>query len=265
MTGFTLRKWYLDVVDPAGRSAILYWSALAWGPLTVCWHAATLHAAGPAPRHRSSLAAAPEPTVRDGEITWRAEAIGCEALVRPTMPAVEAELLPGRGPGEHGGVTWRCEAPAARTIVRLSGETTIEGTGYAERLELRLPPWRLPIDELRWGRWISDQGGRSVVWIDWQGAEAQTRVYADAVPAGEAVAGDDEVKADGWRLTFAGRRVLHERTLGDLLGSVAARLPAMPRRWLALEDRKWLSRGVLAGPAGTQDQGWAIHERIVFP
>jgi len=112
---FCLRKWYLDVVDPAGRSAILYWSALEWGPLNIRWHAATLHAPADAPRHRSSLAAAPEPRVNGGEITWRAEAIGCEALARPAMPAVEAELLPGRGPGPlAAGVTWRCEAPAAK-------------------------------------------------------------------------------------------------------------------------------------------------------
>ncbi len=265
MTGFKLRKWYLDVVDPAGRSVILYWSALKWGPLNVRWHAATLHEPGALPRHVSSLAAAPEPVVHGGEITWRAEAIGCEAVARPTMPAVAAVLLAGRGPSPDARVTWICEAPAARTLVRLAGEATVEGTGYAEQLELRLPPWRLPIDQLRWGRWMSDQGDRSVVWIDWQGAEAQTRVYADALPAGEPVVGDDEIEADGQRLRFADRRVLHERTLGDLLGPVAVLLAGMPRRWLALEDRKWLSRGVLTGPAGTQDQGWAIHERIVFP
>jgi len=266
MPGFNLRKWYIDVVDPAGRSAILYWSALEWGPLHVCWHAATLYAPGDAPRHRSSLAAAPEPFVNGAEITWRAEVIGCEARARPAMRAVEAELLPGRGPGPHpAGVTWRCDAPAARTLIHLAGEAPVEGTGYAERVELRLPPWRLPIDELRWGRWISDQGDRSVVWIDWRGAEAQTRVYADATRAGQAGVEDDEILADGQRLTFVDRRVLHERTLGDLLGSVAALLPAMPRRWLALEDRKWLSRGMLEGPSGTRDQGWAIHERIVFP
>jgi len=265
MAGFSLRKWYLDVVDPAGRSVILYWSALEWGPLNVRWHAATLHAPGAAPRHVSSLAAAPEPVVHRGEITWRAEAIGCEALARPTMPAVGAVLLPGRGPSPDARVTWRCEAPAARTVVRLAGEPIVEGAGYAEQLELRLPPWRLPLDQLRWGRWISNQGDRSLVWIDWQGPEAHTRVYADGIRAAEAAAGDDEVEADGRRLRFADRRVLHERTLGDLLGSIAALLPAMPRRWLALEDRKWISRGVLAGPAGTRDEGWAIHERIVFP
>ncbi|RPJ73483.1 MAG: hypothetical protein EHM24_07870 [Acidobacteria bacterium] len=162
-------------------------------------------------------------------------------------------------------MSWRCEAPAARMLVHLGREVAIEGAGYAERLELRLPPWRLPIDELRWGRWISDEGCRSVVWIDWRGAEPQTLVYTDAVRAREAAAGDNEVAAGGRRLTFADRRVLHQRTLGDLLGSLAPLLPALPRRWLALEDRKWLSRAVLDGPSERPAEGWAIHERIVFP
>ena len=44
-----------------------------------------------------------------------------------------------------------------------------EGTGYAERLELSIRPWRLPIRELRWGRFVSE--GASMAWIDWQGAD----------------------------------------------------------------------------------------------
>jgi hypothetical protein len=125
-------------------------------------------------------------------------------------------------------------------------------------------PWRLPIDELVWGRWISDAGRRSVVWIVWRGAVAQTVVHADGRAAARADARDDGVTLDGAVLRLADRRLLHERTLGNLLGALPTLLPGMPRRWLALEDRKWLSRAVLT-EAGRSEEGWAIHERIVFP
>ena len=44
-------------------------------------------------------------------------------------------------------VDWTCEMPRARTRI---GEVC--GDGYAEVLHMTVPPWKLPIDELRWGR-----------------------------------------------------------------------------------------------------------------
>lgn len=160
---FLLEKTYLDLVDADGRSAVLYWCLLGWGPVRVGWHAATLHAPGRLPRHASSLAAAPRPAVDAGRISWRSDSIACEVQGTAMQPPLEAVLLPG-----DDGLTWRCEAPSAQIRVSLAGQN-ISGIGYVERLELRRPPWLLPIDELRWGRWIADDGRRSVVWIDWRG------------------------------------------------------------------------------------------------
>ena len=61
------------------------------------------------------------------------------------------------------------EAPAAEVSVSLRGFAPLRGTGYAERILITIPPWRLPIRELRWGRWIGEAASRSVVWIDWRG------------------------------------------------------------------------------------------------
>jgi hypothetical protein len=253
---FHLRKWYLDAVDGAGRSAILYWSALAWGPVRITWHSATLHEPGRPARHLSSRAASDEPAARGGRIVWRSAALGCEIVAVPRQPAVEAAPLAG--------LAWTCTAPAARTAVRLGG-CEVEGDGYVERLDLSLAPWRLPIDELRWGRWIGDGGGSSIVWIDWSGPASTTLVYLDGVASPAARVHERCVCAGGRVLALRESRVLHERKLGELLAGVLPRLPKVPRRWLALEDRKWLSRGVLPDASGAAREGWAIHERIVFP
>lgn len=66
-------------------------------------------------------------------------------------------------------------------------------------------------------------------------------------------------------LRLADPRVLHERALGDLLGGLPQALPHVPRRWLALQDRKWLGRGLAEGrDGGAADAGWALYERIVL-
>ena len=281
MNTFTLRKWYFDVVDIEGRSAIAYWAALEWGAATLRWHAATLHSNGEVARHRSSVRFAEEPTLRAmspnappplaaavacgrtrlrgrgaDEISWRSDAIDCEVSCLPLGPAFAAELRPL--------LDWRCEAPAGLVAIGVGGET-VAGPGYAECLELRCPPWQLPIDELVWGRWVAQDGSRSVAWIEWRGAEPKTVTVVDGLSAQPIGVRDEEVRTAGETLTLRDRVVLHERTLGDLLGGVTRVVPGLPGRWLGLEDRKWLSRGTLTAPSGRCWDGWAIHERIVFP
>jgi|SRR5437588_3507654 len=67
----------------------------------------------------------------------------------------------------EGAIEWHCVHPRARTTVDLGDGVVIQGLGYVERLEMTVAPWNLPLEGLRWGRFLSDSG--SVVWIDWQG------------------------------------------------------------------------------------------------
>jgi hypothetical protein len=165
-------------------------------------------------------------------------------------------------------VDWSCEAPAA--TVTLSSPA-LTGDGYAECLTLRLPPWRLPISELHWGRWACAASHRAIVWIAWRGRPPLTLVLLDGVPAPGARVEHDRIVAGDCELSLENGRVLDSRTLGDMvggLGPVAARLPPS---WQSLEDSKTLSVGTLRGQAGAGTRasppgtGWAIHERVRFP
>ena len=56
--------------------------------------------------------------------------------------------------------------PRSRVEV-LVGDCEFNGLGYAECLTVTVPPWQLPIRQLRWGRFVAPD--RSLAWIDWQG------------------------------------------------------------------------------------------------
>ena len=147
----------------------------------------------------------------------------------------------------------------------MSDGTALSGLGYAERLTLGLPPWRLPIDELRWGRWIAADGGRSIVWIDWRGAQPLTAVFVDGVRHGAATVDDDRVAASDAVLLLTGRRVLHRRALSEVIGAAGPLARVFPAAWLGMEDRKWMSMGTLHGAGAPPETGWAIHEHVRFP
>jgi hypothetical protein len=178
MDRFVLTKWYLDSVDAGGRAAILYSTALTWGRARVGWHGVSICETDQRVAHRTSVAPTPLPEREGDRLSWRADAVGCEVDCRPTVSPFAQRLL------ERGDefLEWRCEAPAARVNVTLTDAPPLFGVGYAECLSLTVLPWRLPIEDMRWGRWVSDDATRSLVWIDWKGAHSRTDVFLDGRP-----------------------------------------------------------------------------------
>jgi hypothetical protein len=261
MDRFALVKWYLDCVDDDGRSAIVYSSTLTWGPARVNWHAVTLHEPGGDAVHRSSLASVNLPERRGGGLVWDAPHLGCTVECAPALAPFARRLidLP------DGVVDWRCEVPAARVVVTLPNRPVLAGRGYAERLETTVPPWQLPIDELRWGRWVSDAGSRSVVWVDWKGPHARTDVHVDGRPQGSAVVLDNRVESDGVSLELSDRRALQSRPLSSALAGLSHVLSLAPAAWRGVEDTKWISRARLDRSGAPPEEGWCINELVRFP
>lgn len=258
--GFTFTKWYLDCVDDDGRVAIGYWASLAWRGLALTWQGLTVIENGRRSIHRSTFAGGEKPARDRDRILWQSPALECGLAAESRHGPMALRLLES----ETGFVDWICEAPAALVTVDLAGRPQIRGTGYAERLELTVPPWRLPITELRWGRWMDNAAAHSVVWIDWRGAEPRTWVFLHGVRAAQAVVGDDRVTAGAVTLTLAGRSALFSRSPGEIIDGIPALRAIVPASVLALREMKWSSHGILQGAGSASIEGRAIHERVTF-
>jgi hypothetical protein len=259
---FSLTKWYLDCVDAEGRAAIVYWSVIAWRGIEITWHSLSLHETGAEPVHRTSLAPVAAPAVDHAGIIWHTAPLGCRLECRPIQPGVEQRLLDTA----EGSIDWRCETTAGEMTITCDDGPPWRGLGYAERLQMTLLPWRLPIDQLRWGRWIGAGGERSVVWIDWRGPHPLTTVFADGQVRQASVVGDERIETGDAALTLTDRQLLYSRSLSDTLGGLRPVLaPLLPDSWLALEDHKWLSRGTLRAAGRPDESGWVIHETVRWP
>ena len=226
---FTLRKWYLDCVTAAGEAVVLYQARLRWGPLALRY--ASLLGG------RTTLRATPEPSVEGDTVRWSAPRLAVTGTWRGLAPERRENLVPG--------VEWRCVQPRARASLQIAGRE-VSGLGYVELLILTVPPWRLPIDELRWGRFCSED--RGAVWIEWRGAHPLRVALIDGVPA--------DFHAGSLRLHD--ERVLRSGRIGETVIPRLRRL--FPARIARLSETKWVSRGELAG-----SEGWAIHEVVRWP
>lgn len=259
--GFRLTKWYIDCLDAGGRVAIAYWASLAWRSLGFTWSSVAVYDPDSPVRKTSALGRAAEPHLDGRLLTWRDP--GIEAVV-------EAEVLQAGASVQlfarhDGSVEWTCAAPVADVSVRAPGGALVRGRGYAERLVLTLPPWQLPIRELRWGRWIAAESPRSLVWIDWRGAAPATWVLRDGALCPGATVTDAEVCAGGDFVSLDPRRLLHSRRLDDVLGGIAPLRGLVPAAVLAIEDTRWASRAPLRSVEGASVTGAAIAELVRVP
>lgn len=259
-TTFALTKWYFDCVSVDGRVAIAYWASLAWRGLALKWQNVTLYEPGRPPVTRSSLAAGPPPDATGGGIHWAMPALESSLRIEPRQPPIEARLLEG----DAGAVEWRAEAPGAAMSFEFAENAPVVGMGYAERIHITLPVWRLPIRELRWGRWLDRQAHRSLVWIDWRGEAPRSWVFADGSRLHGATVTDEGVLADGMALSLGPHRILHARRFAEIAAAIPPLRGLVPKSMLALREDKWCAPGTLQEGDGAVQSGDAIHELVVF-
>lgn len=259
-TAFAFTKWYFDSVCEDGRTAIGYCTALTWRGLSLSWEALSLWHADRRTLERSSLAGSGMPSRADGQIAWHAPALGCSFRADVCQPAAAIRLFEN----STGFVDWRCEAPLARVTWEIAGSAPLHGLGYVECLELTVPPWRLPIRELRWGRWAARDAGHSIVWIDWRGEHPHTWVLVDGMRAPALEVHDDCVELATSTLTLWSGHTLSSRALDEIVGRIPSLRAIVPASLLVLREVKMLSRGTWQRLGQSPVDGPALHERVVF-
>jgi len=259
---FGLEKWYCDCVGADGSVAIGYWASLQWKGLALTWEQITVFPPEGAPRQRSALTGDAAPLVAGSLVRWDAPGIGVRYEAARTIQPLDELLLET----EEGTVRWRVEAPAARVTLAQDGDVPFEGTGYVERLSMTVPPWALPLKELRWGRWISTDRSRSVVWIDWRGKAPKVWAYLDGQRLHEATVTDEGVRAPGVTLTLDPGRTLIAHALDEVVARIPPLRPLVPVSLLQLRQDTRLSVGRLSGEGASESvTGTAVHELVVLP
>jgi hypothetical protein len=203
----------------------------------------------------------PAPEVREDGIEWKSRAWKADGHWSEPAAGLRAVLFDSPA----GSLEWNCVAPRASARLRINGEE-MRGWGYVEHLLLSVAPWRLPIHQLRWGRFINATD--ALVWIDWRGSYNRQVVYYNGVAVSAREIGDRKiVLADGnIVLNLEPEATLREGLLGATSLAVFPNLDRLfPARILKVREQKWLSHGVLRQPGRPDSAGMAIHEVVEWP
>ncbi len=257
MPGFQLSKWYADCTSEEGDAVIVYHAELRWRRLAIHYASVLFHRDGQPAESQFSLHKHAPPQLKDGAIEW--PGTGCWRDIGTGV----RELLYESAAGS---VEWNCVAPRAAASVQVEGVLPVRGWGYAEHLQVSIAPWKMPIRQLRWGRFVNSTD--AMVWIDWCGAHNKQVVYLNGKAVDAAAIGDREIVLANHEgvLSLDAAIALRDGLLGATALSMFPNLDRIfPKSVLQTRECKWLSHAVLRRPGRPDSAGMAIHEVVEWP
>jgi len=254
---FLLSKWYMDCASDSGEVIVAYAARLKWRAITLHYTSLLVHEPGQKPRVQTSMRASAEP-VLDGEvITWTSESLAASGKWT-ALASAEPETI---YTSPNGDVKWHCHQPRSRAEITI-GDRVVRGLGYAEHLELTIEPWQMPIDSLRWGRFVGARS--SLVWIDWRGGHDKKLVLYEGKPLASPEIEERAVSGEGVRLSIEEGATLRSGQIGKTALELVPGLEHFPVRILAVDEQKFTGRGTLEDANG-RDEGFVIHEIVRWP
>lgn len=258
---FRLSKWYLDLVTDDGTVLIVYAAVLEWARIRLDYASTLVARPGAEAVERSAWSGVQLPEAGADPLRIHHAGLRLTGEWHRAASPIRATLLEDA----EGTVQWDCLLPNATATVSLAG-AALAGRGYAERLTLTRPPWRLPLHQLRWGRFTGSS--RSAAWIAWQGSAPQQWIWLDGVlqpGASLDASGLDGLDDGEVSLRLTPERVLSDRAALQVMSRHMPRLEALPLGPLAhLHELKRLARGTVRHRGAVVDEGWVIDEDVTW-
>ncbi|MBS1555255.1 MAG: hypothetical protein JSU09_10040 [Bacteroidetes bacterium] len=254
MKRFLLEKWYLDITNEEGQVFIGYAAKVKWGNTSLGYNGYLSKGLDQQISSKSSFGNFYEPKYENIDLRWRTD-FGDGAWGLEGTPIIE-DLLET----EKGGIVWSCLLQKSMATFKLR-EATITGLGYVEKIQLTLPPWQFPIDQLLWGRYVSQSNG--IVWIEWRGSIPKKLIYFNGEPQLVSMIGDTVIHFAEYQLIFESSFNLRSGSIGNTVFSAFKNIMAMfPARVFRLTEKKFAGSATLKYKGEQVDRGSYIHEIV---
>ncbi|MGA9670990.1 MAG: hypothetical protein WBQ94_17405 [Terracidiphilus sp.] len=243
----------MDCVTDGGDVVILYCADLRWRGLHTFYSSVLL--AGEIPAKSDASMARFRLSFTNGQITVAHPRLKVSGQWKTKAAPFERTVYEDAS----GAVVWNCLQPCSAVHVRVR-ERDFTGLGYAECLTLTLPPWKLPLSQLRWGRFVSPD--ESLVWVDWQGSYSTSFAVHNGVECATESVSDSEVVVHDATLRMEESLPLRTgRVKNTILPGAPTLGKLLPRSLFNIEEHKWRSRGTMMSK-NRSSIGWVIHEVV---
>ncbi|MDH5400349.1 MAG: hypothetical protein OEX02_19500, partial [Cyclobacteriaceae bacterium] len=177
----------MDCYHPEGGVMIGYLATLRWKGLSLPYTSLLLLPVTGRPVRHSRFRKPAGLQQAGDSIGWDDPGFGIKATWVPTAPPISATLFGN----EAGRIYWKCEVPRADASFVMKEGAGFRGQGYVEELIMEVPPWKIAMDALYWGRYHAVD--THVVWIKFGEPEGRTWVFVNGVQMDEGEVSDDVI------------------------------------------------------------------------
>lgn len=262
-SNFFLDKWFLDFTAESGEIMIFYAAKLRWFGLEVPYFSRICKLPGMEVAQISRYKNVNFPTVENDVIFWNDPTLNVSGEWKAAANSIRTKLFES----PQGSLDWHCRQPASCVQLKMNDQL-FSGTGYAEQLTLTVAPWKIPMNELRWGRFVSE--AHSAVWVELRDDNTRKWLWFDGNKIEHPVIEDGHIKLGDDYLLELDREVIleTEKKIFNVVENLVRYLPGfrsvLPLKFLMADESKWCSNAVLKKGGVVVCSGKAIHELVNF-
>ena len=261
---FHLDKWFLDFTGENGEVMIFYASKLTWHGWSASYTSWLHYDAASGVRLKSRFRNVQIPQKKDDLITWSDTKFGVSGTWKSLANMIQERIFDS----EEGFLDWKCYQPYSKVQLKMN-DRVLEGSGYAEQLILTIPPWKIPMDELRWGRFGSFEN--NMVWIELREKENRQWLWLNGEKIENCIIEDEFISMPDKDMVLnldRGIVLEAEKKIFSVVEKIIRYIPGfkkvMPINFLMADEFKWLSKGELKSHNTILSSGMAIHELVKF-
>lgn len=164
---------------------------------------------------------------------------------------------------ENNELIWNCHHPKALAEIIYNGNI-YKGFGYAETLFSPIKPWNLPIDELRWGRFLSDS--YTLIWINWLGKYPINKIFFNGIEYNYAIFENDIIIfCDGiYQIKFSEMQLIRKGKLSGLFLKMTLLKMFLNHRILNTIEIKYKAKTTLSKNSIPLSNGWSLFEVVTW-
>jgi hypothetical protein len=263
-SNFHLSKWFLDFTGENGEAMIFYAAKLRWHGWSASYTSWLDYNPSSGINLKSRFRNVQFPQLNDKLITWRDSKFGVSGTWESLAETIQSRIFNS----EQGYLDWKCFQPASKVKLKINDQV-LRGRGYAEQLILTVPPWKIPMDELRWGRFVSDEN--NMVWIELREKEKHQWLWLNGDKIDNCIIEDNYISMPVKNMILKMDRAVlleSEKKIFSVVEKLIRYIPGfnkvMPLNFIMADEFKWLSNGELCKQEKTLSNGIAIHELVNF-
>jgi hypothetical protein len=256
---FRLEKLYLDCLDDRGNCFIIYRAELQLFFLKIHYSSLIFSDSTGTITEKSSLKKTGKPD-SDDLLIFDNNILNISGSWQRHENPLPAFCFTDNKNSE---LVWNCHHPRALTEIAFNGDK-FRGYGYGETLTLSIKPRNLPITELSWGRFLSEQ--YTIVWINWKGKHPVNKLYCNGIEYQDSTFEQERIifGKGAHELLFKEISLIRKGKLSNLFSGTPWMKIFFNIRILNSLETKYKAISVLTINQEISSTGWSIYEIVTW-